>query len=275
MTPLLLLPLLLAGPANAYLWPHAPVARTVESLAVEPGFTRDAVAPGSFAAWLRGLPLVAGRPDVLLHDGTRKGFQKGHAAVVDLDVDTRDLQQCADTVLRLRAEYLLASGHHADLCFHYTSGDAVPFQRWALGQRPVVRGNKVSWRNNGAPPASGRKAFAAWMRNVFMYAGTLSLRAETSAVSKVSDVHAGDVFVQGGSPGHAVMVVDVARNAAGQPAVMLVQGYMPAQQAHVLAVNGNPDRVWYVLRDGQPLVLPEWTFAPGSLRRLRQNACER
>lgn len=44
----------------------------------------------------------------------------------------------------------------------------------------------------------------------------------------------GDVLVRGGSPGHVVMVLAVAKSLTGRTRVMLGQGFMPAQQFHVL-----------------------------------------
>ncbi len=46
------------------------------------------------------------------------------------------------------------------------------------------------------------------MRIVFAYAGTLSLYEELESVP-IKDMDIGDIFVQGGSPGHAVIVVDM------------------------------------------------------------------
>jgi hypothetical protein len=40
---------------------------------------------------------------VLLYNGAPKFRQDVHAAVIDIDVGTRDLQQCADATMRLRA----------------------------------------------------------------------------------------------------------------------------------------------------------------------------
>jgi len=44
---------------------------------------------------------------------------------------------------------------------------------------------------------------------VFTYAGTFSLEQELDLASW-QDLTAGQVIIQGGSPGHAVLVVDVA-----------------------------------------------------------------
>src|SRR5262249_31014968 len=92
-----------------YSWlQHAPGERRVASIPPPPGFDRIAVAEGSFGSWLRRLPLE-GSNTVHLYDGTLKGHQAAQFAVVDLDVGKQDLQQCADTVIRLRAEYLYST----------------------------------------------------------------------------------------------------------------------------------------------------------------------
>lgn len=258
--------------ADAYAWNHAPITRTVGDLAAPEGTTRVAVEPGSFGAWLRGVPLLPGRPQVRLHDGGLRWFQGGHVAVVDLDVGKADLQQCADTVIRLRAEWLWSAGRAAEACFHFTSGDAAPWSRWAAGERYAVKGRKVTWQKKAKPDAS-HEAYRAWLQAVFVYAGTLSLFAETTPVASVAQVQPGDVLVQGGSPGHAVVVADVARAADGTTHVLVIQGHMPAQQAHVVARPGDTAAAWHVLRDGAALELPEWTFEPGSLHRFPQKVC--
>ena len=75
-----------------------------------PGYESLSTRPGSFEEWLTQLPLKPGRPPVLLYDGKEKRDQDAHHAIIDLDVGDRDLQQCADAIIRLRAEYLWAAG---------------------------------------------------------------------------------------------------------------------------------------------------------------------
>jgi len=82
----------------------------------------------------------------------------------------------------------------------------------------------------------------------------------------------GDVFIKGGFPGHAVLVVDMAANGAtGEKRFLLMQSYMPAQDMHVLknpkSADGTP---WYAMpAQGQELVTPEWIFPAGTLRRFK------
>ncbi len=234
------------------------------------GFVREATAPGSFAHWLRRLPLKAPGSPVLLHNGRLKPNQRVHAAVVDIDVGARDLQQCADAVMRLRAEYLYARGRYSDIHFNFTGGTKVPFSRWSRGERPRVKGRHVSWRR-GARRGLGRKNFKQYLRMIFSYAGTYSLSRELESVA-LTDIRAGDVFIKGGFPGHAVLVADVVRHKrTGERRFLLIQSFMPAQDMHVLknpkSFFGSP---WYKLPDGDHLTTPEWTFAVTSLKRFRE-----
>ena len=113
-----------------------------------------------------------------------------------------------------------------------------------------------------ATPDDSRTSFQRYMANLFTYAGTLSLSHEGHAVA-VDDVQGGDFLVQGGSPGHAVVILDVSRNQAGQTAVLVGEGYMPAQSLHVLR---GPLQGWYPVEDA--LTVPTWAPFPWSgLRR--------
>jgi hypothetical protein len=227
------------------------------------GFAR--VRADGFAAWLRALPLKPGRPDVLLHDGTRKRNQRAHFAVVDLDTGKGDLQQCADCVIRLRAEYLWEK--REPIAFRFTSGDLCEWARWAEGWRPVVSGSRVTWKKGGRG-GSDYAEFRRYLRTVFTYAGTLSLERDTEGASGA--VEAGDMFLRGGSPGHVVLVLDVAEK-DGRRVFLLGQGYMPAQDFHVL-VNPSDQRLspWYDADFGEELETPEWTFRRGERRRFKR-----
>jgi hypothetical protein len=104
------------------------------------------------------------------------------------------------------------------------------------------------------------------MNMVFQYAGSASLSKELKSVPN-EDIQPGDVFIQGGSPGHAVQVMDVVKNAEGKKLFLLAQSYMPAQEMHVL-VNLKNDAIspWYEIPEGE-LITPEWTFPANSLKR--------
>lgn len=242
----------------------------VHRIAVPEGYTRVSPEQGSFGAWLQRLPLKAGNPPVRLFDGTLKRIQDVHVAVIDIDTGNRDLQQCADSVMRLRGEYLfsqLAKGMSVPLSFASTSGAKFDWSGWAQGERPFLVGNKVTWRKSEQADASHAN-FRRYMDKVFQYAGTLSLAKELQGV-RIADLQIGDVFVHGGSPGHASIVVDVAQNAAGKKILLLAEGYMPAQDMHIVKNPNSQLSPWYSADFGASLKTPEYTFKAGDLKRFR------
>lgn len=206
---------------------------------------------------------------VKLFNGATKPRQDVHAAVIDIDTGDRDLQQCADAVMRLRAEWLWSSGAKAAIAFDYTGGGRVAYERFAGGARPNENGK--SWRHSGKADHT-YEGFRRYMTNVFIYAGTYSLARELAVVPGGVEPEIGDVVIKGGFPGHAVLVIDKVENAATRERrFLLAQSYMPAQDIHILknpaAADGTP---WYSAPISWPLVTPEWTFPQGSLKRWPQ-----
>ena len=84
----------------------------------------------------------------------------------------------------------------------------------------------------------------------------------------IQNVKVGDAFVVGGSPGHSVMVVDVAENSQGQKVFLLAQSYMPAQDMHILKNHHHPgEGPWYSAEFEGKLITPEWHFERTDLKR--------
>ena len=262
-----------AGEAGRYPWLTTTPSGTVESrVAVPAGWKRLPAPSESFAAWLRGLPVKPGRPEVLLFNGSKKWNQEAHHLVLEVDVGKRDRQQCADAVMRLRAEFQHQAGRDSDICFCFTDGVPARWTDWKNGMRPRILARKTTWGKTATADAS-YTSFRRYLDIVFSYAGTLSLARELDRVPDPGRIEAGDVFIQGGSPGHAVIVVDVAEDKQGRRAVLLAQSYMPAQDIHVLRNPKSPDSPWYVIEGDGPLVTPEWDFPAGSLRRFTAAGC--
>ena len=167
-------PALAAPPDSSYGWlEQVPAQRIAGAFAPPAGFARSVEPDGSYGDWLRHLPLAPPGTPVRNHDGSEKDHQASAAAVIAIDVGRRDLQQCADAVMRLRAEYLRAAGRAADLSFKFTSGHAFSYSRWLDGERPRVRGSRVGW-TQGPAVADGRRQFRAWLDVIFTSAGTWS-----------------------------------------------------------------------------------------------------
>ena len=79
-----------AAAAGYYPWSDGLVsAGTLETAILPPpGFARVAEGSGSFATWLRGMPLKAAGAPVLLFTGKEKPRQDAHAAVLTIDTGT-------------------------------------------------------------------------------------------------------------------------------------------------------------------------------------------
>jgi hypothetical protein len=87
-------------------------------------------------------------------------------------------------------------------------------------------------------------------------------------ITDVKNIEIGDIFIKGGSPGHAVIVVDLALNSAGEKRFLLAQSYMPAQDIHVLKNPKNAQlSPWFSTDFGDVLETPEWDFKKEQLKR--------
>jgi len=230
------------------------------------GYNRIPSTSGELTGFLRALPLKEAGSDVLLYDGLPKSNQDGQVAVFDLDLGDRDLQQCADSVIRIYAEYFWSVGDYDKISFHLTNGFLMEYTKWRDGNRIVVDGNDVRWSKTKEYDDS-YKEFRNYLMMVFSYAGTLSLFEECEPITP-KEMLPGDMFLQGGSPGHCILVVDIAEDNEGNRCYLLAQGYMPAQDFHVLKNPLHPADPWYYESEmGYPLETPSFVFNEGSLVR--------
>ena len=208
------------------------------------GFKRITTKPNTFAYYLQNFKLKPINTKVHFYNGELKNNQKNHAGILDISVGKRNLQQCADATMRLRAEFLFKQKRYNDIHFNFTNGFNVAYSKWRKGFRLKVKGNKVSWYKTDKKSTS-YKSFLNYMQWVFMYAGTLSLDKELKSVT-IENMQIGDIFIQGGSPGHAIIVVDMATNNKNEKIFMLAQSYMPAQDIHILKnLNNSNISPWY------------------------------
>jgi hypothetical protein len=145
----------------------------------------------------------------------------------------------------------------------------MPFSKWVRGERPTEDKGKITWTPSSRPDPDGgvHPSFRKFLDHVFMWANTGALAVQGQKIAK-EDIRPGDFVVLPGSPGHAVLVLDMAVSEKGERALLLGQGFMPAQSFQVL----RPDRgrVWFPLDLAGPgLTTPFWpTFPWDSLRRL-------
>lgn len=241
---------------------------TLESrFGVPNGFARCEKPEGSLAEFIAQYPLKEAGSDVLLYDGRKKYNQNAHAAVFALPIEDYDLQQCADSIMRMYGEYYYKKGQYDKIRFHFSDGFLAEYDKWARGYRIKMDGDHAYWAKTSAPDSS-YDSFVSFMRIVFSYAGTMSMEDEAEAIS-MEECRVGDVFLTGGSPGHVVMIVDLCENEKGEKAFLLAQGYMPAQEFHILKNPAHEDNPWYYETEiEEELNTPEYHFSIEDLKRL-------
>ncbi len=205
------------------------------------GYRRIAQDSFSFGEWIRAISLKKDNR-VYLYDGSLKKNQWAQFAILDLPIGKKDLQQCADAVMRIRAEYLFDQKRYSDIVFKDNNGKQYP---WDGG-------------NN-------KRGFELYLEQVFGYCGTASLEKQLMQIN-VREISPGNVFIKGGFPGHAMMVADVATNKEGKKIILLAQGFMPAQDIHIV-INPMDDKLspWYEAGEGRMIITPYWTFNPQQL----------
>ena len=233
------------------------------------GYTRQDVSTNTYTTFLRNIELKPHGTLVQLYNGAEK-HNKVADAVLRFDVGKTDLQQCADAVMRIRSEYLFSQKKYDAIHFNFTNGFRADYKRWQNGERISIKGNTCSWVKK-AKPDSSHETFRNYLDMVYSYAGSLSLSKELQPVDDLKSIEAGDVFIIGGSPGHAVTVMDIAVNKAGEKVFLLSQSYMPAQDIHLLKNLNNLDiSPWYKVKDIKDVLeTPEYTFEPNNLMRFK------
>ncbi len=218
--------------------------KLIKSIPLPNGFERILNDENSFAAWLENVPLKKNNT-VYTYDGSPKRNQAAQFAVLDISVGKKDLQQCADAVMRMRAEYLFSQKRFDEIIFIDNANTQYKFH-----------------------PPYNRENFAKYLERVFGMCGSASLANQLKTVNEFNDIEAGNVIIRGGFPGHAVMVMDVAINAQGEKIYLLAQSYMPAQDIHVLLNLTNGDiSPWYKVTGEKKISTPEYLFYKNELRK--------
>lgn len=216
--------------------------QTISEIPLPAGYKRFNLEKTSFGTWLGTIRLKRDKT-IYLYNGEPKKFQQAQFAVLDISVGDKDLQQCADAVMRLRAEYLFQSKRYSEIIFRDNDGTAY----------------------NLHEPYNSEN-FNRYLNMVFSICGTASLSKQLHKKA-FKDLQVGDVLIRGGFPGHAVIVVDAAINDKNEAIYMLAQSYMPAQDIHIL-VNPNDTSLspWYKVGNDDDVVTPEYVFTTNELK---------
>ncbi len=223
---------------------HINPYKQIKEIPLPDGFERIQDDSGSFTQFLRNIGLKE-HTTVYLFNGQPKRNQSAQYALLNISTGSKDLQQCADAVMRLKAEYHFGKNQFEQIVFYDNHKKAYLFSA------PFTRDH-----------------FDKYLNLVFGMCGSASLSKQLKPVNSFSQILPGDVLIRGGFPGHAAIVMDVAINQSGKKIYMLAQSYMPAQDIHVLKnplkANLSP---WYEVNDDNIIVTPEYTFTQNELRR--------
>lgn len=244
-----------------------PAGMTQETRILPPeGYTRVPAADDSFLAFMRKQTLFPDGSGICTYDGQQRSGANA-AAVYDLSVGTESYQQCADTVIRFWSDYFRETNQPEKLAFHLSNGMLCDYETFRRGKRVLAFGNFSMWLKL-KPADDSEQTYRDWLMTVQHYAGTLSLEAESSPITP-AEARTGDIICRGGSPGHVVMLADEAVNAEGKRAFLVLQGLIPAQNAHLLYAGDQVQNPW--IREEQLSELPiradAYTFYENTLRR--------
>jgi len=234
-----------------------------------PGYTRVKVEPGSFAEWLRSLPMAPeGTPAKSFSgDVTLAADDDYLAGVIAIDVGVSDLQQSSDVIVRLNAEWLWSRGEKSSIGYLSATKLSMPLSRWEKGQRLIPNGANVFWAVKTKPAELDYAEFRKYLDSVFNWANSTSLAPRSVPVPDPTQLLAGDFFLQNQAPNHVAVVLDVADKPSGERLALLGQSRNPAESMHV--VRPGEATAWFSVRPLVPVQTPHSkALAWGELRRL-------
>ncbi len=211
----------------------------------EPGFVRLPLDENSFGAWLRNLPLLPPGSPVL--DYRKRIYKSSNdttvAAVINLDIRGRRMEQCMDILIRLYGQFLWEKDRASELKLPLPGGYWLLWADWMQGIRPVFNGIDVTLKRT-ADQDNSYKQYSAYLRTVYAVSHTQQFYYWYEPILP-EEIEVGDFFVLKGTKSHAVMVVDLAVGRGGQKYALIGHGDTPACEFHLL--NYNKSRPWIPL----------------------------
>ncbi|MBI5622152.1 MAG: hypothetical protein HY924_00090 [Elusimicrobia bacterium] len=223
-----------------------------EAAAPPPGFGRVELSSGSFAAWVRRLPVQPEGALVRTWDGKlapQRFYRVLRVSALPLKF-RQDLEQCADWGFRLWLEYQASTRRPDDCWLLDYNGRRVRFQDWRKSGRGASLDSFFRWAASNA--------------------NSHSLKKGLGKVAGGPDLMPGDLLVQNetGGIGHASVILDVAVDGQGRRVYLIGFGFMPAQDFHVEAAGPGQGRGdWFTLEGFQEFLTEHLPYGPPVLRR--------
>lgn len=203
---------------------------------------------------------------VHLYNGDEKYDQDSHFAVLSTDVGEDNLQYCANAALRLRAEFLYSTNQYERIQYKTDTGLIFAYTDYRDGSRINVN-EEETYLARVAEYDDTYNGFKNYLGMLFDYSTTIALSAESTTVP-IEEMRVGDIFVEAGSPGSCLMVMDLCENGDGEKAFILGGSYSPAEQIHILT-NPKTNSPWFYVSDIQyPMQIHEHSFRGHCLKRM-------
>ena len=239
-----------------------------ERFSAPKNFEWEKTPPNSYGQFLENFPLKKYVSPIIKFNNEKIANQTLHEGVFDIDVGEKDLQQCADAIIRLRAEYLYQNKKFDQIKFHFTSGDLFSWNDFKNGIRPIVNGNNVRFEKRESFDDS-KASFRNYLNVIFNYAGTISVFKEGTDIKKTADLQTGDFVITAGSPGHVVFIAGVCKNKNGKKLFLLAEGFTPAQSISVMKNPYNSEiSPWYELKvEDESIKTSRYIFSPVNFKR--------
>lgn len=213
-----------------------------------PGFTRVKVAPNSFGAWLRNMPLLKPGSPVKDYRGHifKKPWDSTVAAVTACTISGRSMDQCMDILMRFYAAYLHKNNRLADLILPLPDGSAYGFTQARQNLVPVFKG--LHFRLQPDKHLRNPLSLNRFLNIVFELTGTQAFYYHYRKIP-LDSVQPGDFIVKKGRKGHAVLIVDMATDGMGNRMALIGQGDTPACGLYLLKErDGSP---WFPISSKQ------------------------
>jgi hypothetical protein len=172
-----------------------------------------------FENWLRNLPLKPSHAEIKTFNKKNPLIHQRYfmlnGGIVDMPILGK-YQQCADAILRLRAEFLWSQGNF----------DLISFP---------VGNKKISYSHFSKKYGHSRKTFKKFLKKIYVNLGTASIKRDLKKVS-INDIKIGDMNVQNktGGVGHIFFILDIAKNENNKKKYLLGQGSTPAMDFHII-----------------------------------------
>jgi len=226
--------------------------KAIGDIHIPKGYLRVSVEENSFSEWIRKLSLKPNNSVVLDYKGRifKSKNDTTVGAVVDWDIKGKRLEQCMDVLVRFYAEYLWENNKQENLNLPLPGKQSIKWSDWEKGFRPKFSGIKVKQVKTELFNSSKRN-FVKYLNLVFAESHTQQFYYAYPPIKR-EDVQIGDFVIKKGVKGHAVMIVDIAKNANGDLIALIGQGDTPACEFYLL--NFKKENPWFPLDFSNELI---------------------